>query len=629
MAFRRLLASSILSLVCVLAWPVSSQEIAQTAIAPAIDPTDDPWLAEQGPAAAVPVEVSREQVIAAWFEAPEAAYARTAALREVRLELGVGDLLAPARVILSAATLEDPEIYTGFARDLAPGVPAIQLEHARALAATGDVGGAMRATLAGFNVLVRSLRAQLWAVENLSVLLMIVVLAASFGFIGLSALQVFPHLSHDLGDLLGGRRMPAFARSAALAALLLIPLVLGEGVLGLALGLFLVAFAYGKTRQRNVLSMAAVLLVLGLHPLAQFVSVATTLVDQDPIAASVMAVIAGSETQADVERLETVVDTELIAAHALVYRDRRYGLEEASRVRLEKMAEQYPGDGFVLAARGNIEMRRGDSDAAIEFYERAAAQLNSASLLFDLSQAYANKFRMEEYETTLVRAQQIDADVVADLSSLGDPMLVADLPFPTGLLQARFLTLAMSQDSQVDLAAVLAPGRLGKDWSMTAGGFVLAALFCLLFAHRFDHSSQCGRCGHRICTRCEETVWSEELCEDCHHLFTNPAATDPSLRMARLQALSKREVWIGGVLTSASLLIPGVAGLVARRPDFAMFGLLLFGWIVAWVIWPAGLFEDPLGMGVAAVICFAVLGSLATIGYVGIVWASLAARRKL
>jgi tetratricopeptide (TPR) repeat protein len=629
LAFRRLLAYSILGLFCLLASPALGESVVDSVAAPGVDPTDDPWLSEQGPTVVKPVEVPREQVIAAWSNAPEAAYARAAALHRVRLELGLGDLLAPARVILNGATEEDPEIYTAFARDLAPGVPAIQIEHARALARSGDIGAATKATGAGLWSVFRSLSAQLWVVENFTFLLLVVVLAASLGFISLSALQVFPHAAHDLGDLFAGRRMPAFARSAALAPLLLLPLVLGEGVVGLAVALFLVAFAYGKARQRNVLVMAAVLLIIGLHPLAQFVSIATTLVEQDPVAGSVMAVIEGTETRADVERLEAVVGEDLAAGHALVYRARRQGLEELSRTRLEALSERYPNDGFVLAARGNIEMRRGETDAAISFYEKAAAQLDSATLLFDLSQAYALAFRMEEYEATLVRAQAMDGQVVADLSSLEDSNLVADLEFPTRLLQDRLISLAMSQSPQFDLASVLAPGRLGERWYMTAGAFALSMLFCLLFTHRFDHSTQCNRCGHRICTRCEETVWSEEVCEDCHHLFNYPAATDPSLRMARLQALSKREVRIDRISLVGALLIPGLAGLVARRPDFAMFGLLLFGWIAAWVLWPAGVFEDPLLMGNAAFACLAVPGVLAVIGYGGVVFASLVVRKKL
>jgi len=589
---------------------------------------DDPWLSQQGPAVAEPVEVAKEQVIEAWTTAPQAAFARTAALRRVRLELGAADLVAPASVILKGATEDDPEIYSEFAVDLAPATPLFRWAHVRALVASGDVGAAMRATVDAIWSVVGSLSAQLWLIENFSLIALMVVLGAPLGFVLLSALHVFPHAAHDVGDLLGGRGLPVFAGSAALAAFLLVPFSLGEGVMGFALSLFALAFAYGKSHQRKVLVMAAVLLVIGLHPLAQFVSVATTLVDQDPVARSVMAVVSGLETNADVERLESVVGQDPVAAHALVVRARRYGLEEQSRIALEALDERYPSNGHVLAALGSIEMRRDQTEAAIGFYERAAPQVDSATLLFDLSQAYAAAFRMEEYEATLVKAQRLDASKVASLSSLGDARLVADLSFPVGLLYDRFQSLVLSQDLQFGLVTRLAPGRIGESWLMTAGSFTLVVLFGLLFANRFDHSSQCLRCGHRICTRCEETVWSEEICEDCHHLFQYPDSTDPSLRMARLQTLSRRGVMIDRIVLAASVLIPGVAGIASRRPDFAMFGLLLFSWIAAWIVWPFGVFDDPLLMGDAAWLCFLIPGVLAVLSYSGIVIASLVARKN-
>ena len=629
MAIRR----PLLFCVLILSWGLTLSAFGQGADASStagvVDEIIDPWLSEQGPARPKPIEVAGEQVELAWSKSPEAAFARTAALRRVRLELGLADLVAPARVILGSATEENPEIYTEFALDLAPTTPLLQVAHVRALIASGDVGGAVKATGNSALSVLWNLSSQLWLIENLSFVLLIVMLAASFGFILLAALQVFPHAAHDVGDLLGGRGLPDFARSALLAAIVLAPFAFGEGVLGLALALFVVAFAYGKAHQRNVLLLAAILLVIGLYPLAQFVSVATTLVDQDPVASSVIAVVSGLETNADVERLEAVVDEDPAAAHALAYRARRYGLEESSRVQYAAIGERYPSDGFVLAALGNIEMRRGHTQAAIGFYERASSQVHSATLLFDLSQAYAGAFRMEEYEATLQRAQGIDPEIVAALSKLDDAKLVADLPFPEELLRDRFQSLMLSQDQPFDLTAALAPGRLGENERVTAGGFALAMLFCLLFANRFDHSSQCTRCGHRICTRCEETVWSEEVCEDCHHLFQYPAATDPSLRMARLQALSKRAVGIDRIVLAGSLLIPGVAGLSSRRPDFSMLGLLLFGWIAAWIVWPQGVFDDPLLMGDAAMICFAIPGVLAVLTYSGIVFASLVVRKNL
>jgi tetratricopeptide (TPR) repeat protein len=342
----------------------------------------------------------------------------------------------------------------------------------------------------------------------------------------------------------------------------------------------------------------------------------------------VISVLAGTETQADVERLELAFEGDLAAAHALAYRARRYGMVELSRERLESISERAPDDAVALANLGNIEMRRGETEQAIEFYERSAAGSDSPVLLFDLSQAYANAFRMEEYEATLVHAQHLGDAEVSALSSLGDASLVSDLGFPMALLQDRLRSVALSERSEERAISALAPGRLGDAWYLSAGAFLLVALLSLLLADRWDHASQCGRCGHRICTRCEETVWSDEICEDCHYLFQNPEATDPSLRMARLQALAEREVGIERIWLAVSLFIPGMAGFASRRPDFALFGLLLFCWIAVWAVWPSGIFEDPMLMGSAAVLCFAIPGLLAVFAYASLVCVSLIARKN-
>ena len=57
-------------------------------------------------------------------------------------------------------------------------------------------------------------------------------------FLLLAALRVSSHAAHDLGDVFSAH-MPGFARLALLAALLIVPALLGEGVLGLALGVML------------------------------------------------------------------------------------------------------------------------------------------------------------------------------------------------------------------------------------------------------------------------------------------------------------------------------------------------------------------------------------------------------
>ncbi len=583
------------------------------AVAPALEPT--------------PVELPRDRVVEAWRASLNTPHARAMALRRVRLEYGLADLRAPARIVQSTALAEELEEANALALELAPQMPALRWAQIQDLWRGGEAGAAVKR----FGTLVwdvlHQLDAQLWLLANGLLLAWIVSLVAAFAFFVMLGLKAWSHAAHDLGDVLS-LDMPTFARWALLAAVLLVPVWLGEGLAGLALGAFTLAFLYARGRERAVLLMAATLWIVALHPLAQWASIASTVGEQDPITRSALAVSKGSETRADVERLEAVAEEDLAAAHALAYRDRRLAREEQARRRLDAMAERWPTDAVVLANRANLEMRAGRTDAATNGYERAASQLDSPTLLFDLSQAYASAFRMDEYETTLARAQRLDDREVHALSSLSDPRLVADLGFPVGILRDRLRAQGLAATPAVPLTEWIAPGRLGDGWPATATAYAAVVLGAALLGGRYDRSSRCTRCGHRICTRCEETVWSDELCEDCHHLFKNPEATDPKLRMARLQTLSRRESRIQGLIGVGSVVVPGVAGLAMRRPDLALFGLALFAWIVAWRLFPAGVVVDPLWFGALAPLCFGFLGGLALVAYVALVAFSLVASRN-
>lgn len=597
---------------------------------PAFDPwLDDPWLTDVGPLLpAPPTENARDRVIQAWQSAPPTPQARTAALRRLRLEYGLGDLRAPAQVVRSAMPPEDAAIGTTLARELAPGMPALQWAHVVDLWRGREAGAAVKAFGEMVWEMGHQLESQLWLIGNGMLLMWIVALASAAAFVALVGLKAVPHAAHDLGDLLAGG-MPAFARHALFASVLLLPLWLGEGLAGVALVLFAVAFLYGAPRERSVLVMAAIALVVALHPLAQWASVAATVVDRDPVARSALAVTRGTAARADVERLEAAFGEDVIAAHAVAYRARRFGMDEVAKERLEALAERFPVDPVVLANRANIEMRAGRTKAAIGHYEHAAVQLESPELLFDLSQAYASVLRMDESESTLAHAQRIGDDEVAALSSLSDPQLVADLAFPIDVLAQRLRTLGLAGGSPpVYLTRTLAPGRLGEDVWTAAIGFALAAVFGVMLSARFDRSSLCARCGHRNCTRCDGAVWTNDLCEDCHHLFKNPEATDPKLRMARMQVLARRESVVNALVDLGSVAVPGVAGLSMRRPDLALLGIALFVWLMAWRQWPAGVLVDPSWLGALAPICFAVLGSAALLGYAAIVVAGLVARRN-
>jgi tetratricopeptide (TPR) repeat protein len=568
-----------------------------------------------------------DRVVEVWRAAPPTPHARSAALRRLRLEYGLGDLSAPALVVQTASDADEPEMGTELALELAPAMPALGWAHVKDLWRGGAPGEAIRAFGSVLASMSRDLESQLWLIGNGLLFSWMVALVSASALIGLLAIKAFPHAAHDLGDPLS-TGMPAFARAALLAGLLMVPLVLGEGLAGLVLAAFAVAFVYGTSRERSALGLAAIAWIVALHPLAQWASVAATVADLDPITRSAWAVTKGTASRADVERLEAAFGEDVAAAHAIAYHARRQGDTAASLQSLDALVARYPSDSIVLANRGNLEMRAGRTDEAIRLYERAAAQSNSPALLFDLSQAYATVLRMDESERVLARAQNISDGEVAALSSLSEPRLVADVGFPIGILRDRLKAAAVHELPTVRMAQRIAPGRMGEDWQMAGGVFGLVALLGLFSTTRFDRSSVCSRCGHRICTRCDETVWSDELCDDCHHLFKNSGATDARLRMARLQVLSRRDARRNRLIALGSIFVPGVAGLANRRPDAAFFALALFVWLVAWARWPAGILVDSSRMGDLASLCFSILGAVALASYAALVVGSFLSRRN-
>lgn len=615
-----------------------------SALAPVTDPNAavageslvDPFLTEAGPgllapplepAAGIAPPASVDRVVAAWRAAAPTPQARIQALRRLRLEYGLGDLRAPAEALRRSAVGEDEKVAAALALELAPAMPALQWERARELWRGGEHGSALKHVVTLAAAMARELESQLWLIGNGLSFAVVVLLVAATALIAMLAIKAAPDAAHDLADLLSNR-MPAFARAALLAVVVMAPLFVGEGLAGLVVVCFAIAFLYGAALERSALVMAAVLWVVALNPLARWAEVAAHALEEDPIARSALAISRGSGSRADVDRLEAAFDREDLAAHALALRARRFGEEADAKARLDALLARSPKDPHALANLGNLDMRAGQTESAIGRYERAAALLDSPSLLFDLSQAYASVLRMTEYETTIARAQAIGDREVAALSSLSDPRLVADLGFPVESVRDRLRARALAATGPADLSVALAPGRLGRDRFSLAGAFVLVAFGALLLGRRFDRSSPCKRCGHRICTRCAETVWSQDLCESCHHLFENVESTDAKLRMNRLQALSKREARVQFLTNLGALLIPGVAGLAARRADRALVSLLLVAFGVAVLRWPSGLIADAMWLGPVAPLLLGLLASLAFAGHAAIVLGSFVARRN-
>jgi len=577
--------------------------------------------------APAPSDPYRSEVERAWFGAGVGLAARAAAVRRPALSLGIDNFDSAARALIGSGDPGNELSNAMLAVRLAPDLPVAHMALARQHWAEGSRGDAFNEVVSAVMSMPRNLEASVWVVGSLLTMLALVLVLGPLMFIASVGVGFFGRGAHDLGDL-SPVALPGFARFALLCILLLVPLLLGEGIAGLTLVLFSIGMVYGGSRHRMALVLAATLFVLGLYPVSQLASTVLRGLDADPIAAAALAVAQGTETRPDLERLEAAAGSDFVAAHALAVHARRAGdTEDAVRLYSELQAA-YPREAVVLGNYANIQFGLGDNETAAVLYERSAALLDSAVIMFNLSQAYARMFKIEEFEGAMRVAQGMDGSLVADLSRVGDANFVADIPFPMGQLRSRFFESARHIAAPADGIELLLPGWLGSGWLQIAGAFALMAMISVFLSGRFDQASACSRCGKRICARCDGTVWNSETCDGCHHLFHRPETTDPVKRMARLQELQKRESLRERIAALSAILIPGSGGLLARRPDLGFIGVLLFGSACALFVFRDGVVADPLTVGAAGPPVFVITGCFAAFGYLVVVVLGLLLRRN-
>lgn len=570
----------------------------------------------------------RSEVERAWFTAGGDLADRAVHARTRALQLGAVNYEAASRALVAPATEGQDLERIELAARLSPDLPLARMELGAAYFEDGQYLYALREVVAGVAAIPRNLEATAWLAASLLAMFAVVLTIGSLVFIVWVGISVFRHAAHDVGDLVS-RQMPEFARAALLGCLLLVPVLMGEALMGVVAALFLLGFSYCEAGYRRALALAAVLLMLGAYPVTRLAGMALTALDSDPVAAAAHAVVRSTSSSADLEILRAAADDDWLAEVALALHERRAGDSDAARARYEQLLERFPTDPVVLATLSNMYFERGENERAIELGQRAAAVAPSATLLFNLSQVYARSFRMEEFESAMAQAQHLDAGVVAELSRAKAPDFVADPGFPVEPLRDRMIQAAGGDRFVDPVSRLLMPGRIGHGWKNTAATFAAAALLGLVLGGRWEHASTCQRCGRRICGRCDGTVWNSRICDGCHHLFHRPESTDPAMRMARLSALRAREGRIARLATAASVLLPGVGGLLARRPDLSFLGLFFFVWAVLLLLWHDGVVVDPLAVGAAGPLLFVTGAGVAVLAYLLVVTLGLVIRRKL
>ena len=580
---------------------------------------DEPFVAAMSP---------REKIERAWFSGDTSEAQRIRQTRRFSLEAGQADLEGPARALLAIEDAERSRQHAEWAVVLAPDLPMAHAALAQALFSEGEYREAAFRMVESVSAIPRHLESRLWLGGILLLVAAGVFVVSPLAFILFSGLMGFSRAAHDLGDLFS-KRTPGFARAALLLAVIGLPLAMGEGLVGLLLGGVGVGVLYGGPRDRFVLGLASILLVLGLFPILRLAGSTLEALDSSPVANAGLAVTRGIETAAQVDALrEAEGRNDVLATKLLAFRALQKGHLEDARRRFQALLETDKGDPFVLTTLGNMAFRAGETREAVGFYGRARALEESPMILFDLAQAYARDFHMAEFERTLGRAQALDPHTVEELSEFGDADFVAQASFPLELLWQRMFERSRGEAFAQRLRSSIAPGWLGDSAAHCAGGFLLVLLICMLMVGRFQQAGRCSRCGVRICARCDNSMWSSHVCDGCHQLFSRPQGTDPSLRMRRLGRLRERERRVARMHALLRWGVPGAAGLLGQRPDWALVSIFLFWASAGLILFALGAVPDPLAMGPTGTLGLMMLALLTGAGYLLATWQGTSTRRS-
>ena len=477
-----------------------------------------------------------------WRAEAEGPAVRARRARRVALEHGMWNFDAAARVLIGPELSGGGLEHARAAVTLSPDLPAARMALARETWLEGDSPiAAVRMAFDALLAIPRHFEASIWFSATALYICSLALIAGGLLTLTLYGILAFLHAAHDIGDLISSK-MPSFARAALLGAVMLVPLALHQGLLGLSLTLFSVGLIYGAARQRLVLCLAAIAVLVGVFPMARLAGALLTAYVETPIEAAAFATD-GFAQPGDLRVLELAAKSDPMAAMALAVASRRAGNLAEADAQYQRLLQQEPANYTGANNAANVKLELGQLDSAIGLYRRSLDMNNSATVLFNLSQAQGQAFKLDDVGPTLAAAQRLDSARVAELTLLQGSDLAkftVDFPLPRRMLWERILAARSGESFATELRSAIAPGALGQNARVSAGAFASIAILSLVAASRWRRSHWCCRCGRRMCPRCEPELGQEEDCESCDRLFQHPETTDRAMRAVRVNALRFR-----------------------------------------------------------------------------------------
>jgi len=587
--------------------PAAAQDAASDAPAP--DPVAEamvePPSAESTPPAPAPtpprIPLALDRLQRAWSSPARGLAERASRARAAADEVALANVDPLARAALfdttsGAAPLERAQA----AVLLAPGLPLAHASLARAEWERGSVGAALAAAGEALRTLPSHLDGWLWLGVTASILAVFAVAGGSFLFLAARGIATARFAAHDLGDALEPS-MPMFARVALVAAAVLAPAALGEGIAGAALGLLVLGLLAPAREQRFALCVAAVCFVVALHPLVDHAGARIAAVGSDTVALASWSAESGFVDAIDAARLARAAsprsdapDPDPLALQAEAQWAQRSGDLAGADARYTELLARSGSDPVVLNNAASVKLALGEPPAAIELYRRAIEVAPSALLWFNLSQAHGAAIDVEQHDRALAAAQSLDPVTVSELTNRlagAQSAYAASLPLQQTRVRERLL-LADARQASAELRRVLAPGWLGSSLSIAAFAFAAAGVLGLGFGRRLETSTACLDCGAHLCRHCGTTPRGDGRCDECQRRrFQRRSGTWEAT--SRSRSLGER------ALRGTGFLLPGLSSWSGRRCALGLPAAIAACAALGVATGVAAVLPDPASLGVA------------------------------
>ena len=269
-------------------------------------------------------------------------------------------------------------------------------------------------------------------------------------------------------------------------------------------------------------------------------------------------------------------ESDPLAKRGLATWERRRGLHAQALNRYDGLLGAQ-ADAGALNNAAVLRLAAGDSEGAISLFERAAKQSRSAAVLVNLSEAYGRTIRLDEQNLAMAEAQLLDPHAVKELTRSGKSTVLRDMGIAFETVNQR-LSEAPHTRSAAFLRRGLAPTWMAERWVFLMSAVVGLALLALAGGRWLPER-------HTLSERLDLSL--EE----------RGATTDPFERVREVTQVRERKLrlrWCGLLFAG---LLPGAAGVIARRPVAGLMAALCFAAAISAWWMRDGLFSDPMSSG--------------------------------